>query len=65
MLEKKPKNSLYVDTKHMTSDERDDANFMLNLLYLYRMYGIVETDRRLKQLGTDVSNKKYFTNCFR
>lgn len=65
MLEKKRTNSLNVETKFMTSKERDDANFMLNLIYLYRIYGVAETDRRLEQLGTDIGNKKYFSNCFR
>ena len=62
---KKPKSSLYVDSKHMTPKERDSANFMINLIYLYRKYGVLKTDRMLMKLGTDVSNKRYFSSCFR
>ncbi len=65
MLKKKGRNSLFVDTKLMTPKERDDANFMLNVIWLYRKLGVAETDRRLEQLGTDIGNKKYFSNCFK
>ncbi len=38
----------------MNNDERHYTNFILNLCYLYRMYGIRETEVMLKELGTDI-----------
>jgi len=65
MIEKKPTNSLNIDIKLMTPKERDDANFMLNMIWLYRKLGVAETDELLSELGTDTGSKKYFNNCFR
>jgi len=49
----------------MTPQERNDANFMLNMIWLYRKLGVAETDELLSELGTDTGSKKYFNNCFR
>ena len=38
----------------MTRQDRNNANFIMNLCYLYDVYGIEETENMLMALGTDV-----------
>ena len=38
----------------MTYEEKNDANFIMNLCYLYDLYGVQKTEEMLLALGTDV-----------
>ena len=38
----------------MDSLDRNNVNFIMNLCYLYDVYGVEETEKMLLALGTDV-----------
>ena len=45
--------------KEMDVKERHDANFIMNLSYLYKKQGVKKTDDMLRELGTDVDRKNH------